>query len=274
MDHLSSITVVNGKLAKTDTGAIIMTIDPHRLLFRKIDREIRGSQNGRGKVYYAQIPVNGVENLGTFIARGDYEVRVESDKHNLALCLCPSCKNYVDSKQSLLCSPDTEKSNCVIEPTDCRCSKCPVHESSYLRKNFYCKIEKAKQMAGITPPDIIFVSDRYVSRLSDIISSGLSSADGAGYKNVAFSPIHHEVMWKKIEKNDAEKNREIALGLEQYFLEHSEPKIESIKIVVDDDPIVYAELIIEIEKHKMLKKKLKNKRSSIFTILKRSIFRI
>jgi hypothetical protein len=71
------------------------------------------------------------------------------------------------------------------------------------------------------------------------------------------------------------------MGLNRYFLEHPDPKIESIKIVVDDDPVIYIDLILEIEKYKLLKAILKNKKpgiaASLRTMLtdkKRSIFGI
>jgi len=262
-----------------------MTIDPDRMHFRKIDREIRRSQNGQGGAYYAQLPIDRIPDLGTFIAKSDYEVRIESDEYNRKACICASCKNYgkfpADNKQLLFCSPETEISICIIASAGCICRKCPVHKKSYLRKEYYCGTKTSSPKNDIKHPDIIFVSDRYISGLSHVISSGLSSADNAGYKNVALPPIRYEVMWKEVESSNSEKNREIAIGLKQYFLEHPEPKIESIKIIVDDDPVVYTELILEIEKHKILKAMLKNKRPGISETLKtilgnkkRSIFGI
>ncbi len=272
MSHLWSITVIDGKLANTTADAIIMTIDPNRMFFRKIDREIRRSQKGQGGSYYAQIPINGIDNLGTFIAKGDYEVKVGSDEYNRKICICPSCENYAKfpagNKQLLLCSPETEKFSCIIASTECICRKCSIHKRSFLRKDRYCRAEIAKPDSEIKFPDIVFVSDRYISRLSDILSSGLSAADNAGYRYIAFPPLRHDVIWREVENSNSEKNREIAIGLNQYFLDHPDSKIESIKIIIDDDPTVFTELILEIEKHKILKRVLKNKRYSIAAAFK------
>jgi len=267
MNHLRRIEIVDGKLADSVSDAIIITIDPNRMFFRKIDREIRRSQKKQGGSYYAQIPLSGIENLGTFIAKSDYEIRVESDKYNLDACICPTCRNYgkfpEDNRQKLLCSPETERSSCIIASADCICRTCPVHRRSYLRRELYCRAEIAKPDSEIKYPDIIFVSDRYISKLSDIVFSGLSAADSAGYKGIAFPPFRHDVIWREIENSDSEKNREIATGLNRYFLDHPDSRIESIEIIVDDDPIVSAKLILEIEKHKILKKVLKNEKYSV-----------
>lgn len=283
MSHSCNIWVLNGKLANTNADAIIMTIDPDRIFNRKIDREIRMSQNGRGRAYYAQLPINRINNLDTFIAKDGYELKVESDKFNLRECNCSRCINFdeyaKETGQILLCSPDTQKTVCRLSPKGCICQKCAMHKRFYLRKEYYCKAEKTIAIDNIKYPDIIFVSDRYISRLSDIVSSGLSAANKARYKNVALPPLRHEVMWKIIENNDSEKEKEIAIGLDQFFREHRDSKIESIKLIVDDNPIVFTELILEIEKHKTLKTMLKNKQpsisaklKSILTNKKRSIF--
>ncbi len=279
MDHSCSITVVNGKLAKTVSDAIVITRDPYGMFFRKIDREIRGSQDGLGRAYYSQLPIDNFSNLSTFIAKGDYEIEVGSTKCNIEACACPSCKNYNECKQLLLCSKETEKTNCMIAPAGCICQKCSIRKSHYLRKKCYCKVGKAKPITCIKYPDLIFVSDRCTSRLSEVVSTGLSSADHAGYKNIALPPFRCEVMWKSVENSSSEKSREIAIGINQYFLDHPDPKIESIKIVVDNNSTIYTELILEIEKHKVLKAILENKRPGIASTLKnmfrkRSIFEI
>ncbi|MFA6097297.1 MAG: DUF2769 domain-containing protein [Candidatus Paceibacterota bacterium] len=267
MDHLWRIEVVDGKLADASADAIIMTIDPNRMFFRKIDRDIRRSQKGQGGAYYTQLPIKGIENLGTFIAKSDYEIRVESDKYNLDACICPSCRNYgkfpENNRQKLLCSPETERSSCIIASSDCICRKCPIHRRSYLRKELYCRAEIAKPKSEIKYPDIIFVSDRYISRLSDIVISGLSAADSAGFRHIAFPPFRHDIIWREIENSNSEKSREIAAGLNRYFLDHPDSKIESIEIIVDDDSVVFTELILEIEKHKILKRVLKKEKYSI-----------
>jgi len=275
MSYSCGIWVLDGKLANANADAIVMTIDPDRILFRKIDREIRRSQNGRGGAYYAQLPLDRMKNLDTFIAKSEYEIMVSSDKYNVGKCICPNCINYDKPSegpgQILLCSPDAQRSDCKIAPMDCKCQKCPIHMRSYLRKECYCMAEKARLLSNAKYPDILFVSDRYISRLSDIVSSGLSAADKAGYKDVAFPPLRHEVMWKIIENSDSEKNKEIAIGLDRFFREHQDSKIESIKIIVDDNPIVYTELILEIEKHRILRTMLKNKRPGIASLLKTMI---
>lgn len=272
MSRSCNIWVLNGKLANTNADAIIMTIDPDRIFNRKIDREIRMSQNGRGRAYYAQLPIDRINNLDTFIAKDGYELKVASEKLNLRECNCPRCINFDEyareTEQILLCSPDKQKTICRLSPKGCICQKCAIHKRFYLRKEYYCKGEKAIKMDNIKYPDIIFVSDRYISRLSEIVSSGLSAADKAGYRNIALPPLRHEVMWKIIENSDREKEREIAIGLERFFREHQDSKIESIKLIVDDNPIVFTELILEIEKHKALKAMLKNKRPSISAKLK------
>lgn len=271
-----TIWVIDGKLANTNADAIIMTIDPNRMFFRKIDRDIRCSQKGQGGAYYEQIPIKGIENLGTFIAKSNYEILVKSDKYNLDACTCPLCTNYgkfsENNRQILLCSPETERSSCIIASEDCICRKCPIHRRSYLRKELYCRAEITKPENEIKYPDIIFVSDRYISRLSDIVLSGLSAADSAGYKHIAFPPFRHDAIWREIENSNSEKNREIANGLNRYFLDHPDSRIESIEIIVDDDPVVSAELILEIEKHKILKKVLRNERYSIAAAF-RNLFR-
>lgn len=114
--------------------------------------------------------------------------------------------------------------------------------------------EKAKPTNNIKYTYIVYVSDRHISRLSEVVSSGLLAVKNTGYRNIALPPLRHQVMWKEIENSDNGSNREIAIGLNRYFMDHPDSKIESIKIIKDDGPTIYAGLILAIEKHKILKR--------------------
>lgn len=72
MSNLRQISVFSGNIAADDTDAIILTLSPERLWFRKVDRDIR--KEG-GKIYYDQLPNERLDNLETFIAYGNKNER-------------------------------------------------------------------------------------------------------------------------------------------------------------------------------------------------------